>query len=325
MKVKNNQLLILRKLASRLGSISLYDNFCKEKLTYDSTVLSLRAAQMELLTLARVAEHKSKKLVSKSGQVDLDQMFQFLQEQPKPTGKKERDFLASITQDLEEMFQKSQAVSGPTSRRPARPAPQPPQARGGQAATGAGGAGGRLTRTQRRQRRVVKKLLGVEEEAGRGEEPFNPAAFPMLKFAEMYFNDHPRDTSGISTLSLRRAPRVKDPILKTQMLTYTKSSSLPTSMVHMHDPENVNLSCGIFKDLCKLLKGDMKAEQYNLMIQSTIAYAIERPELRDEILCQLIRQVTENPKEEAVVRGWHFLTLCTIAFPPSKNFNKVCS
>lgn len=107
------------------------------------------------------------------------------------------------------------------------------------------------------------------------------------------------------------------------MLMYTNKTTLPTSMVHMHDPENVNLACGIFKDMCKLLRGDMKQDQYSLTIQSTIAYGIERPELRDEIFCQLIRQVTDNPKDESVVRGWHFLALCTIAFLPSKNFNKV--
>ena len=170
---------------------------------------------------------------------------------------------------------------------------------------------------------MMKKLLGVEEEAGRTEEVFDPSAYPLLKFAEMYFNDFPSDAGGFSTLSLRRAPRIKDAIPKSEMLVFTKSSTLPTSMVHMHDPENVNLACGIFKDMCKMLKGDLKAEQSNLIIQSTIAYGIDRPELRDEIFCQLIRQVTDNPKEEAILRGWHFLTLCTIAFPPSKNFNKV--
>ena len=277
--------------------------------------LSRRAAQLELLTLARMAEHKSQKVVSKTGQVDLDQMFQFLQEEPKAQGKEELEFLSSITHDLEQMFRESQIASEPV-RRPVRPAPQPPQAR-------AGAAGQKLTRTQRRQRRVMKKLLGVEEDAGRHEEQFDPATYPMIKFAEMYFNDFPKDTGGFSTLSLRRAPRVKDPMPKSAMLQYTKSSSLPTSLVHMHDPENVNLACGIFKDLCKLLKGDMKSEQYNLTIQSTIAYGIDRPELRDEIFCQVIRQVTENPKDDAILRGWHFLTLCTISFPPSKNFNKV--
>lgn len=286
---------------------------------------SYRAAQMELLTLAKMAEHKSQKAVTKTGQVDLDQMFNFLSQDTKPTGKQEMDFLADITADLEIMFQKGQVASEP--KKPARKAPKAPASRGGgtpatktapQQAPQAN-----LTRTQRRQRRVIKKLLGVEGEASKSDETFDPKAYPLVKFAEMYFNDFPQDTSGFSTLSLRRAPKVTDPLPKQSMLVYTKSTNLPTSMVHMHDPENVNLSCAIFKDVCKLVRGDLKPDQYILVIQSTIAYGIERSELRDEIFCQLIRQVSGNHKEEAVLRGWHFLTLCTIGFPPSKNFNKV--
>ena len=288
---------------------------------------SYKAAQMELLTLAKMAEHKSKRAVTKSGDIDLDAMFTFLAEEPKPSGKQEKAFLDSITADLEKMFRAGEAASEPAVRKPSRPAPRAPASRqarqGGEREGGPPQSQAKLSRTQRRQRRVMKKLLGVEEEAGRTEEVFDPSAYPLLKFAEMYFNDFPSDTGGFSTLSLRRAPRIKDAIPKSEMLVFTKSSTLPTSMVHMHDPENVNLACGIFKDMCKMLKGDLKTEQSNLIIQSTVAYGIDRPELRDEIFCQLIRQVTDNPKEEAVLRGWHFLTLCTIAFPPSKNFNKV--
>lgn len=272
-----------------------------------------------------MAEMKSEKVVTRNGETDLDKMFQFLSEGPKPVGREEKEFLTALSSDLEQMFRESQAASEP-SRRPSRPAPIPPQPRP-QAPPQARAAGiaAPHPRTQRRQRRVMKKLLGVEGEGAWQEEPFDPVAYPMIRYAEMYFNDHPRDTGGFSTLSLRRAPRVKDPIPKSEMLVFTKTSNLPTSIVHMHDPENVNLACVIFKDVCKLLRGDVKSEQFNLTIQSTIAYAIDRAELRDEVFCQLIRQVSENPSEEATLRGWHFLTLCTIAFPPTKSFNKVCN
>lgn len=130
---------------------------------------------------------------------------------------------------------------------------------------------------------------------------------------------------------------------KDEMVRYTKNPSLATSLIHMHDPENVNLACSIFKvcclwdwrimswlfccqiiqDLCKFLRGDLKPDQINLTIQSIIAYGLERTELRDEIYCQIIRQLTGNPKLEQVVRGWHLLCLCVVAFPPNKPLSKV--
>ncbi|KAJ3517629.1 hypothetical protein NLJ89_g368 [Agrocybe chaxingu] len=43
-------------------------------------------------------------------------------------------------------------------------------------------------------------------------------------------------------------------------------------------------------------------------------------ELRDEIYCQVMKQVTGNPNKESVFKGWQFLCVLLITFPPSKNF-----
>ena len=59
------------------------------------------------------------------------------------------------------------------------------------------------------------------------------------------------------------------------------------------------------------------------VIQSIVKQGIERIELRDEILCQLIRQTNDNPDTSSLTLAWLFLCLCTASFSPSKNLHKV--
>ncbi|KAG6920068.1 hypothetical protein DXG01_010136 [Tephrocybe rancida] len=48
-------------------------------------------------------------------------------------------------------------------------------------------------------------------------------------------------------------------------------------------------------------------------------------ELRDEIYCQLMKQLTGNPSTESVFKGWQLLCVALITFPPSKNFETYLS
>ncbi|TFK47061.1 Rho GTPase activation protein [Heliocybe sulcata] len=43
-------------------------------------------------------------------------------------------------------------------------------------------------------------------------------------------------------------------------------------------------------------------------------------ELRDEIYCQVMKQLNGNPSPESVFKGWQLLCVLLITFPPSKNF-----
>lgn len=86
------------------------------------------------------------------------------------------------------------------------------------------------------------------------EENLNPAEYSMLKFADNYFNDHPKATSGTLTGKSPKQLSQMDILPKSEMICFTKSASLPTSMIHMQDPENVTLACSIFKDTSKYLK-----------------------------------------------------------------------
>ena len=43
-------------------------------------------------------------------------------------------------------------------------------------------------------------------------------------------------------------------------------------------------------------------------------------ELRDEIFCQILKQIHNNPDEESLMKGWQLLAICAGTYPPSAEF-----
>ena len=60
------------------------------------------------------------------------------------------------------------------------------------------------------------------------------------------------------------------------------------------------------------------------IVRGLISHCIQRPELRDELYCQLIRMTTDNPApEDQLCRIWTMLCLCAVSFSPSRTLRKV--
>ncbi|KAK3878502.1 hypothetical protein Pcinc_016873 [Petrolisthes cinctipes] len=176
-------------------------------------------------------------------------------------------------------------------------------------------------RVERRKQRVERKLHELEElEENKENEAQN--YFDMIEFAEKFFNNHERSPEGTIMSTLTRKRSTAEFLPKYELITYSRSSIIPTSHVHLYDPENINLACTIFRDLCKYCRGELKAEQEITTLQSIIGHGLEREELRSEIYVQCMRQVTNNPNAESLERLWLMLCLCVVAFQPGKILHK---
>uniref|UniRef100_A0A336N0C3 CSON009847 protein n=1 Tax=Culicoides sonorensis TaxID=179676 RepID=A0A336N0C3_CULSO len=210
--------------------------------------------------------------------------------------------------------QSPQNRSGPMS--PSSPKHSRPSSRG---STGDRHHG---EREQRRKYRVEKKLqemhqldITEREDKHLREDIYND----ILEFAENHFNTHERSPEGTIMATLtRKGKKNVDLVPKYEMITYYRGNSIPSSHIHMYDPENVQIACNIFRELCKYLRGELNGERELSVIQFIIGQGIEREEVRDEIFVQCMRQATNNPHSEWTDRVWLLLCLTIVAFQPSK-------
>ncbi|XP_059217991.1 myosin-I heavy chain isoform X2 [Stomoxys calcitrans] len=176
-------------------------------------------------------------------------------------------------------------------------------------------------REQRRKYRVEKKILEMNQRNIESRKELHNTAeyYDIKEFAINYFNIHQKilEDSSFDTTSttMQLSPRQ---MTVDEMTTFLNSDYIPTSHIHLYDPENVAIACLLFRELFKYMSGDLNSNAELEALQHIIGLGIEREELRDEIFIQCMRQCTKNPNIDWADRVWLLLCLIIVAFQPSK-------
>ena len=90
---------------------------------------------------------------------------------------------------------------------------------------------------------------------------------------------------------------------------------IPVSITKIADPNDKKLAVEVHKEMLGYM-GDKSAPYPNRYAQDILQKAVSHRSIRDEIYVQLIKQLTNNPRPDSIVRGWHLLCMCVGIFPP---------
>ncbi|XP_005458181.1 unconventional myosin-VIIa [Oreochromis niloticus] len=98
----------------------------------------------------------------------------------------------------------------------------------------------------------------------------------------------------------------------------------PLLKVLVNNSELSNLACSAFTAILKYM-GDYPIKHVRSPVELTdqiFGPATKHEELRDEIYCQIMRQMTANSNSLSMERGWQLMWLCSGLFPPSYDLLK---
>ncbi|XP_075273720.1 unconventional myosin-VIIb [Opisthocomus hoazin] len=149
------------------------------------------------------------------------------------------------------------------------------------------------------------------------EEDLKVKPYTLEEFSYEHFRTPDKESISKAVLQKSRG--------RSQLWAHSKEPlKQPLLKTACTDPDLRDLACQAFIAIMKFM-GDYPSKQAHSSTEVTdqiFVAAIQEEVLRDEIYCQIMKQLTENRNRYSVTKGWQLLWLCTGLFPPSKSLLK---
>uniref|UniRef100_A0A803Y7F7 Myosin VIIB n=1 Tax=Meleagris gallopavo TaxID=9103 RepID=A0A803Y7F7_MELGA len=157
------------------------------------------------------------------------------------------------------------------------------------------------------QRRTASQNSYIEEP---DEEDLKVKPYTLEEFSYEHFRTPEKESISKAVLQKSRG--------HSQLWAHSKDPlKQPLLKAACTDPDVRDVACQFM--------GDYPSKQTHSSVEVTdqiFVAAIKEEVLRDEIYCQIMKQLTENRNRYSVTKGWQLLWLCTGLFPPSKSLLK---
>jgi hypothetical protein len=105
---------------------------------------------------------------------------------------------------------------------------------------------------------------------------------------------------------------------RAELLRYTRSAAITSSLLKFDNRDGADIAPLLYADIVQHVRGELSVATSLPFLQALVASCLDKAALRDEVLCQLIRQTNGNPVLEQQLQAWHALCLCCMSFPPSE-------